>query len=722
MGEATPRAVDRLEPASGVTPSHAVVGRPALRKFVLASLAAAAVIAALTTYVALNPGDRSTVLRDLGQAASALAALATCGVLARRSAGRLRWAWGLLAVSALGAAAAELGEAAFVSRWGSPPGFLDVSDVGLAWAMPAAIAALLFFPAETGQRATGRRAALDAAMIALSLIFIGSALRLPQLFIRFTSPANSWIGLTSLAIDFALLTVISLTLHRARASLRPRIFFVLGGLAVIAIADCASVFLAAMGNATALREVLGSGSVLGFALVALAPLWPSRDTTPAEDEMPLWPDLMPYVGVAAVAVTAVAISVERQPMTGYAAAAAGGMAAVLFASQLVSRSEARTTLRLRRVAEESLRQREAMLNEVIDHAPQGVAAIALDRRITTVNPRLASMLFAPAPLLVGSTLDRFLPTDYLARVFKGVVDSGQAYEADCQASRADGSQFWIHLSVTAIPRSDGATGYFLATFEDVTAKREAEETAVANLAQLEKLSRLKSEFISMVSHEFRTALVGIQGFSELIRDQDLESREARTLAGEINNDAQRLNRMITEMLDFDRLEAGKIHLDLRPLDMNELVEAAVERAAVTTEKHLVVTELQPALPNVLGDTDRLTQVLTNLLSNAIKYSPDGGEVCVRTRAVGGAVEVCVADHGRGIPPEFISRLFGRYERYEDKHAGKIIGTGLGLAITRQIVEMHGGKISVDSVVGRGSEFRFTVPLASTAAAVTTRSA
>jgi signal transduction histidine kinase len=333
------------------------------------------------------------------------------------------------------------------------------------------------------------------------------------------------------------------------------------------------------------------------------------------------------------------------------------------------------------------------------------------------------MLYAPVSVLVGATMDSFLPADYMARVFKGVEESGGTYESDCQAKRADGSQCWIHLSVTAIHRADVSESYFLATFEDVTAKREAEETAVANLAQLEKLSRLKSEFVSMVSHEFRTALVGIQGFSELIRDQDLEIREVKSLAVEINNDAQRLNRMINEMLDFDRLEAGKIHLELRALDMNDLVHAAVERAAVSTQKHLVTAELLPGLPSVLGDSDRLTQVLTNLLSNAIKYSPDGGEVCVRTRLLGGAVEVCVSDHGRGIPPEFISRLFGRYERYEDKHAGKIIGTGLGLAITRQIVEMHGGKVTVDSVVGRGSEFRFTVPLANTvAAAVATRSA
>jgi signal transduction histidine kinase len=103
------------------------------------------------------------------------------------------------------------------------------------------------------------------------------------------------------------------------------------------------------------------------------------------------------------------------------------------------------------------------------------------------------------------------------------------------------------------------------------------------------------------------------------------------------------------------------------------------------------------------------------LSNAIKYSPDGGQVTVGTRLVDNSVEVAIKDQGLGIPPEFIGRLFGRYERYEDKHAGKIIGSGLGLAITRQIVEMHGGKIFVDSAVGSGSEFRFTLPIQARAA-------
>ncbi len=695
-----------------------------MRRFALSAAAVAALLAAMTAFV-LSQGDTASVaaVRDLGQAVSAAAAVLACGWLSSRSAGRLRSAWGLLAISAAVAALAELADAGYTLRSGLRPSFLSISEVGVSVAMPVAMAALLLYPPdERHYYAIRRRALLDSAMIALSLVYIGSALSLPQLFARFASPTASWIGPASLIVDFALLTVISLTLRRTQAKLRPRLLFVLAGLAVIAIADCASVFLAAAGGLTALREIVSCGSMYGFAVLTLAALWPEPAEDGVAEDIPLWPDLIPYVGVGAVAVTAVVISIEHQPMTEYAAAAAGGLAMILLGTHLLSRAEARRLLLQSRTAEARLRQRETMLNDVIQHAPQGVATISPDRRIVDANPRLASMLYAPLPVLLGALTDSFLPESYVARVFRSLSSATEGgadtYESDCQARRADGSQFWVHWNVTPIRKPDGTLDYFMAMFDDVTAKREAEETAVANLAQLEKLNRLKSEFVSMVSHEFRTALVGIQGFSELIRDQEMEVKEIKVLAEEIYNDSQRLNRMITEMLDFDRLEAGKLRLDLRRLDINELVGEAVEHARVSTKKHRITEQLAPGLPEVLGDADRLTQVLTNLLSNAIKYSPNGGDICVSTCLSAGSVEVAVVDQGRGIPPEFISRLFGRYERYEDKHAGKIIGTGLGLAITRQIVEMHGGHVTVHSVVGQGSDFRFTLPLAANSATIT----
>jgi signal transduction histidine kinase len=251
----------------------------------------------------------------------------------------------------------------------------------------------------------------------------------------------------------------------------------------------------------------------------------------------------------------------------------------------------------------------------------------------------------------------------------------------------------------------------LVTFKDITARHAAEEAALENLAGLERLNKMKSEFVSMVSHEFRTALVGIQGFSEMIRDEELQIPDIKGLAGDINNDAMRLNRMISEMLDLDRMEAGKIHLELKPVDLNAILEDAIERAQVGAERHHLVADLDLALPIASGDSDRLIQVVSNLLSNAIKYSPEGGEIRVMSRGHDGAVEVSVEDHGLGIPVEFIDRIFGRYERFESNRTAKVTGTGLGLAISRQIVELHGGRIWVESAMGKGSMFHFSIPAA-----------
>jgi PAS domain S-box-containing protein len=685
------------------------------RRFVIAAACAVLTLTGVTAFVALNPAAQQLdVVRNLGQAFSAVAALVSCGWIARRSTGRTRWAWGLLAAGSLSTLVAEIVETAYALGRGANPSFLSAADVGVVGAMPFAIAGLLAFPPAPNQYATRRRAALDLAMVALSLTFISGALSLPEVYFRLTSPILSWFGAVFPVADVVLLTAIFLTLRRSLATQRGRLVLVLAGLAVIAFSDSAAIFLEASGSLPTLRFVFGAGSMYGFALVALAPLWPADPNARQEEDPPVWQMLTPYFGIAAVALTALVTWLLHRPISPYLALPGAGLLVVLLGSEMLSYTEARALLRKSRRAEAKARDGEAMLNQIIDHAPQGVAAISPDHRIRSANSRVASIFSKPLPLLVGTSLDSFLPEQYITRTL-GLLASGETrdrYESDALAHRSDASEFWVHWSVAPIRNADGSIEYFMAVFDDVTSQREAEETAVANLAQMEKLNQLKSEFVSMVSHEFRTGLVGIQGFSELIRDEDMEMPEVRTLAGEINDDAQRLSRMITDMLDFDRLEAGKIRLDLRSIDMNELVEDSIERAQVSTETHTLEADLQPNLPPVLGDCDRLTQVLTNLLNNAIKYSPRGGGINVSTRAVGTVIEVTVRDHGRGIPPEFINRLFGRYERYEDKHAGKIIGTGLGLAITRQIVEMHGGKIAVESVVGSGSEFRFTLPAAS----------
>jgi PAS domain S-box-containing protein len=353
-------------------------------------------------------------------------------------------------------------------------------------------------------------------------------------------------------------------------------------------------------------------------------------------------------------------------------------------------------------------------DSVFEYLPLGVAKVDLAMKVTAANARLGELLWTREGNMVGASVAEFLEPEDLVRVieefrplFRGAVDR---IESTTHARRTDGERVWLHWTATTVRRPDGVVDHFLAMFEDITAKHAAEATAIENLAAVERLNRLKSEFVSVVSHEFRTALTGIQGFSEMLRDAKLTSAQVREFATDINNDALRLNRMITEMLDLDRIESGMMTLNLAAVDVNAVIGEAVDRAKASGgSTHQFELVLDPKLPLITADGDRAFQVVANLLSNAVKYSPGGGRIIIRSRAEPRAIVVSVQDHGMGIAPAFIDRVFERYERYASKATDRILGTGLGLAIAREIVEMHGGTIGVESTEGQGSVFHFTLP-------------
>jgi PAS domain S-box-containing protein len=452
-------------------------------------------------------------------------------------------------------------------------------------------------------------------------------------------------------------------------------------------------------------------------MIALAPFWPAPfadKVSQKEGPTDLWQMAVPWLALLAAGVAVSAQAAQGHGLDQFETAVGGGLGILLVASMILLHRDSLSMLAVRDRTEEQLQQRTGLLNEVITHAPLGVVRVSPEYRVIEANPRMGSLLHAPAQIMVGSLVSDYLSPEEAARVlteFKP-LDSGAAdsIEGDSPVKRADGSEVWLHWSVTVVRNRRGRLEYYLAMFEDITSKHEAAETAAANLAGLERLNQLKSEFVSMVSHEFRTALVGIQGFSEILMSESTGADEVKSLAGDINSDALRLNRMINEMLDLDRMEAGKVRLSPKPVDVNGIVRDVVDRAGGASETHNITTELDEALPIISADPDRLIQVVSNLVNNAVKYSPDGGAVNVTTALQDGHVLVAVKDHGVGIAPENISRVFGRYERFESNKTSKVVGTGLGLAISRQIIELHGGKIWVDSKVGEGSTFQFTLPV------------
>lgn len=232
--------------------------------------------------------------------------------------------------------------------------------------------------------------------------------------------------------------------------------------------------------------------------------------------------------------------------------------------------------------------------------------------------------------------------------------------------------------------------------------------------QIEQLSKLRSEFVSIVSHEFRTPLTGIQGFSEMMRDEDLTLPEMREYAGDINKDARRLARLITDMLDLDRMESGRMTLNSEPVDLNRIVTETAAQFRLSAADHPIELDLDQSLHSIMGDSDRLTQVITNLVSNAIKYSPAGGAVELRTTRAERTVLLSVRDHGMGIPAEHLEKIFDRYSRVETTETRAIQGTGLGLPIVRQIVQLSEGQVWATSQSGQGSVFFVELPLSQAA--------
>ena len=228
------------------------------------------------------------------------------------------------------------------------------------------------------------------------------------------------------------------------------------------------------------------------------------------------------------------------------------------------------------------------------------------------------------------------------------------------------------------------------------------------LNDVQLIHQAQNEFLSIVSHEFRTPLTGIQGFSEIIRDEELTPELVHEYAADINTDARRLSRMIGDMLDAQRLERGGLQVDLAPVDLNQVVRDVARQQSISAKKHEIVLSFDRPVLIVDGDADRLTQIVTNLVSNAVKYATPG-KITVSTALAEGEVSLEVSDEGPGIPAASVERIFERYYRVPTKDVGLITGTGLGLPIVRGLVELHRGRVWCASSPIAGTTFHVVLP-------------
>jgi len=228
------------------------------------------------------------------------------------------------------------------------------------------------------------------------------------------------------------------------------------------------------------------------------------------------------------------------------------------------------------------------------------------------------------------------------------------------------------------------------------------------------LDRLKSEFVAVVSHEIRTPLTSVKGAVALLGDaayfKNSEQQQKLLTIAHVNSD--RLLVLINDILDFSKLESSSLPMNLERQRLEPVVEQAAHSMRTQLEDHGIQlsVELPAALPDLHIDAGRVTQVLTNLLSNAIKFSPRGGAIQIRAAVWEGAVRVSVRDHGEGIAPQNLPKLFRKFSQIDSSATRRAGGAGLGLVICKGIVEQHGGRIWVESAPGEGSIFHFTLPL------------
>ncbi|MEN5084225.1 ATP-binding protein [Bosea sp. TWI1241] len=352
--------------------------------------------------------------------------------------------------------------------------------------------------------------------------------------------------------------------------------------------------------------------------------------------------------------------------------------------------------------------------ETLDSLREGVAVFGSDGRLKLSNPALCQLWkLAPERVSAAPHIDELVglcrplfPEDgvwtEIRSAVAGVRDAREDYR--CHMERRDGTV----LDCTATPLPDGAT---LITFADVTAGVNVERALTERNEALEKASRLREEFVHHVSYELRSPLTNIIGFAQLLGEETIGAlnEKQRDYAGHIVRSSGALLAIINDILDLASIDNGALALDLGEVDVAATIDQAVAglQDRLADSKLRLAVEIAPQTGPLRADGKRLRQVLFNLISNAIGFSQPGQTVTVAARRVGGEIRITVADEGRGIPAEVLEKVFDRFESHSlgSRHRG----VGLGLSIVRSIVELHGGRVEIESAPGTGTRVTAVFP-------------
>ena len=345
-----------------------------------------------------------------------------------------------------------------------------------------------------------------------------------------------------------------------------------------------------------------------------------------------------------------------------------------------------------------LKQEKDKLEATLESILAGVMVVDMKGKVTLVNQAGRRMLGLTQEGEISAPLDEVIPDERIRELVKRSMTSQKESAAEIEVKKP--AERVYQGQTTLIRDETGQPTGVVAIFNDIS--------------EIRNVERMKSAFVATVSPELRTPLTGIKGFiSTLLSDtegffDDESRREFYTI---IDQECDRLTRLISDLLNVSAIESGRaLEVNYTPVDPTSLIEKTVSVQRSYTDKHELRVEIPERLPRIMADEEKLERILTNLMNNATKYSPHGGEVVVRAVREGDSIVVAVRDQGIGVSKDKQTKIFERFERVDTRDTREAGGAGIGLFLVKHMIEAHGGTIGVESEVGNGSTFTFSIPV------------
>jgi PAS domain S-box-containing protein len=386
---------------------------------------------------------------------------------------------------------------------------------------------------------------------------------------------------------------------------------------------------------------------------------------------------------------------------------------------------------LKEIQEKYARQ-SRLFEQVAASTPDFIYVFDLEGRFLYANPSLLKVWGKTSDEAFGKSLLELGYEPWHAqmhlREIRQVIETRQSIRGEVPFTGGSGISGVYEYIFTPVIGTNGEVEAIAGTTRDVTQRKQAEEQMVLAKGEKERLlaceraarsdaersNRMKDEFLATLSHELRTPLNAILGWVSILRNSGRTDADLEEAIEVIDRNARAQTQIIDDLLDMSRIISGKVRLDVHPVDLGDVVKAALETVQPAIQSrgiHLQLV-LDPLAHSVSGDPNRLQQIFWNLLSNAVKFTPRGGTIQVRLARVDSHVEVRVADSGEGIAAEFLPYVFDRFRQADSTSTRRHGGLGLGLSLVKQLVELHGGSVRVTSDgPGKGAVFAVVLPLA-----------